>query len=237
MIGLAQYSSPFTLKARVVPALLVALPALLAVPVLLPTGSAIAVAQVAVAAGVLVALAAFVRRSGKKLEARLAAKWGGLPAQRSLSLLDYSDSPERTKARRELVEQLLQRKLPTRAQERSHPERSARARDIAVRDLIPRVRGAERDALLHEENAQYNLKRNLLAVRPAGVAIAALGVVAGVAAALLTTMTTRGWACAGLSAFVLVGWLSVSETLVREAADIYSDRFYEALARVHRGAE
>jgi len=231
VVDLAQYVSPFTVKARIVPALLVALPALLAVALLFPKVPSLVAAQVAVTAGVLVALAAFVRRAGKKLEVRLAARWGGLPAQRSLSLLD-SDHPERTKERRELVEQLLGRALPTRSQERSHPERSARERDLAVRDLIPRVRGEERDALLHDENVQYNFKRNLRAVRPAGVVVAVLSIAAGVAAALLTSMTARGWACAGLAALLLLGWLSVSEALVREAAHVYSDRFYEALARL-----
>jgi hypothetical protein len=233
VVDLAQYVSPFTLRARVVPALLVALPALLAAALLLPYEPLLVAAQVAVAAGVLLALAAFVRRAGKRLEVRLAAKWGELPAQQSLSLLE-PDHPERTKARRELVEQLLGRPLPSRAQERSHPERSARERDLAVRDLIPRVRGEERDPLLHDENVQYNFKRNLRAVRPAGLLVAVLSAAAGVAAALLTEKATRGWATAGLSVVVLLGWLAVTEALVREAANVYSDRYYDALARLRQ---
>ena len=235
MMILGQYASSFTLKARVVPGLLVALPALLGMALLLPLERATVAAQLAVAAGVLVVAAAFVRRSGKKLEVRLAVEWGGMPAQRSLSLSD-SEHPERTTARRELVEQLLQRELPTRVQERRYPERSARERDRAVRDLIPRVRGEERDTLLHEENLQYSLKRNLRAVRSAGIVVAVLGVVAGGAVAFLTPLTARGLTWALMDTMVLIGWLSVSEALVREAAEIYSDRFYDALACLRRGA-
>lgn len=229
MPDLSQLFDDFNLRARVYPALLMVLPAIAGIVLLWPSSPLVRLAPLAVAVGVLFFLADLVRGAGQRLEPSLADKWGGLPAQRALRLTG-SDNLVLTERRRETVERLTGRPLPSRQLESGNATRAHQEYDAAVAELIPLVRGKDQDELLHGENIRYNFRRNALAVRTAALVIAgACAVLAGVAAAL---DYQRGSALValGVSVLVLAGWaLAVREQWVRQAANTYCKRFYDAL--------
>ena len=233
-MDLSQYFDVFTLRTRALPALIVLIPGVVTALLLLPLEPLALLAEVLLSLGLLAAFASFARQAGKDLEAKLVVRWDGLPAQRALRLTE-SAAPEVTKARRVLVEQLLQRRLPAGQLERHRPDEARREYDRAVRDLIPHVRGEEAAPLLHAENVEYNFRRNLLGVRPAGVTVSVLSALASVAALIFMSRTPQAAAAIAFGVLSVCGWIVlVRERFVRQAAITYSDRLYEALAALAR---
>jgi len=86
-----------------------------------------------------------------------------------------------------------------------------------------------------EENVNYGFRRNMLGLRPWGIAIAAVVIIVSTAAFLLTDGTSsellRAWAWpATLAALAaLVWWKVVTPDWVRLPGEAYADRLMEAL--------
>ncbi len=232
MTDLSALFDEFHLRARVYPALLTCSPVIENILLLWPANPLIRLAPLVVAVGVLFFLADLVRGAGQALEKDLIREWGGLPAQLSLRLTGSANTVQTTR-RREAVERLIGRALPTKQQETRNGTKVEQEYDAAVRELIPRVRGADKDALLHGENIRYNFRRNMLACRPVALMLAVCCALGDVAAIRLAYERTQAVAALGLSLLVLVAWvLVVRRPWVKQAANTYRDRFFEALGTI-----
>ncbi len=230
MVDFGKSFDEFNLKARVYPVLLTCSPAIANILLMWPASPLVRLAPAALALGVVFFLADFVRGAGQKLEKRLALDWDGLPAQAALRLTDSENSVLTTR-RRELVERLTGRLLPTKIQEKRNKSKADTEYNNAIRDLIPRVRGADNATLLHAENIRYNFRRNALACKRAALLIAGASTAADVVACLLDYNRGSSVLTLGVSLLVLLGWaVGVRSSWVKQAADTYRDRLYEALA-------
>ena len=229
MPDLSALFDEFNLRARVYPALLAGLPVLVTIALLWPSSPLVRLAPLAIGVGVLFFLADLVRGAGQTLEAKLTARWGGLPAQRALRLTG-TDNAVLTGRRRETVERLTGRPLPTKQQEMRNLQRTDQEYDAAVRELIPRVRGKDNDGLLDNENIRYNVRRNALAIRRYALVLSGACAGGDAVAAAVGYQRTSALIASGVSLLVLATWLlAVREPWVKQAATTYCNRFYDAL--------
>jgi hypothetical protein len=227
----------YTMRARIQPAMLVALPIALCVVVLDPSRLLIGtVAWTVLAwAGGTALIAQLARDRGKQLESALFKKWGGKPTTRALRL--------RSAANQALVlrrHEVLQRLLPTVAMPTTDDEtRDVIAADAVYDTFITRLRDLTRDKirfpLVFEENANYGFRRNLWGLKLIGV----LGSLAGlVVAAVSIAQRLRSNALEGLAPIAAVAviclallyvWIFVvSPSWVRLPAEEYAERLLES---------
>src|SRR4051794_1826718 len=91
MIEVGSFFDAYGRRARLYPALLTVMPAIVVLGAWLPTTSSLTIASAAVASsfGVFYALASFARTAGKRTERRLQIKWGGWP---TTSMLRHRDA-------------------------------------------------------------------------------------------------------------------------------------------------
>ncbi len=228
--GFDTYSFP----ARTVPVLVVFLP-----PLVLLGGGVVSGARGAIASGVILtvfsALAAQLGRDrGKRLEPELWREWGGSPTLRRLR---FRDAPNTRIVERlhERIGRVLGDALPTREEEASAPVAADALYDEATRRIIGMTRDREHFPLLFAENVSYGMRRNLLGLRPIGIAVA---LATAVIAALLMVLATGTFAdraaryvpAATVSVAELILWIAVvNRRWVRVPAEAYADRLVEAV--------
>lgn len=230
MLGLDAY----TVRARLAPAALAALPVLgLFGGGLLAPSELAKLGTTAVAASLLLA-SQLARDAGRRLQPRLWESWGGPPTVARLRHRGAQDvhRVERLHGR---FEEALGARLPTRSEESAHPRRADAAYEDAVADLRNRTRDRSSFPLVFEENADYGFRRNMLGLRPWAIALA-LAVLATCAIALaLSTGTFAerlrawGWPAGVAIVAALVWWRAITPAWVKLTADAYADRLFEAL--------
>lgn len=204
-------------------------PALVTVLLLWPSAPIVRLVPLLIGVGGLYFLSDIVRGAGQAVEKRLDEKWQGLPAQRALRLSGHEKSLA-AKRRRSTVQILLSRRLPSASMEAKDPDRAREAYDLAVRDLIPLVRGKGHDERLHEENTRYSFRRNMLAIRWHGVGVAVACISLDSVALWRGYERSEAVVAAAVAAVMLAIWcFVVRPSWVRQAGETYSSRFYDAL--------
>lgn len=229
----------YTFQARTIPVLVVALP-----PIVLVATGLISGARLGVALGTVMAVFSSVagqlgRDRGKRLEPGLWREWGGSP---SLQALRYegADRPERVTSLHEHVARVTGHTLPSRSEERSDPKRADDRYQDAIGDLIALTRDRQRFDLLFAENVNYGMRRNLLGLRPFGIAAAVATLIAAAlllvfAAGSFSTRLADYGAGAGVALATLAFWvLVVRPAWVRTPADGYARRLAEAATALAR---
>lgn len=225
-VGLSRYE----LNARLKPALLALLPALVVALFWYPgawsiVGSVMAAAS---ACGVLYAIALLARNRGRAAERRLDREVGRNHTARLLTHLDHTLIPE-TKARYHACLRSHGRVLSSPAEEEADPEGAFRRSRSAVDWLLEHTRTGGGATLLLDENVAYGFQRNVYGLKPFGVGLSAMAIAVHV---LLLTLTTPGeerfWfglaICIPLAAF-LCGWLFLAtKGAVAEASLAYGQR-------------
>lgn len=222
----------YTRRARLEPALLVALPAGIAV-----LGSLTAVPwwvatlwSVMTWGGGVAFATQIARDQGKRKEPGLFASWGGKPTTR---LLRHRGSPNhallerRHKKLHKLVPEL---KLPTVEEEAQDPTRADEVYEAHVARLLEKTRNQTKFPLVFEENCNYGFRRNLWGMRPVGLTVAAVGTaVAGYP--VLRVLFERsappmlGLTCLLINALLLLGWsFIIKRDWVRLPAEAYAER-------------
>ncbi|MDN3495012.1 hypothetical protein QL996_03655 [Planococcus sp. APC 4015] len=222
----------YTVKARWLPAALVTVPI---VVLMISTFELDAFIGIVGPAGVSllfgVVAGEIARSRGKGVELSLVRDWGGLPTTRSLRATPVSD-PERRR-RREQVEAVSGRRLPSLLEQESAPSESDTIIEQIVRTALAVLRSEESSGVdvLQNENISYGFRRNLYALRPFGlvVAVAAFGFTFAV-----TVLGILAWAVATpillIQATVGVLWLAIARRdWVKEQAESFEDRFFIAL--------
>ncbi|ABE32713.1 hypothetical protein DR64_2390 [Paraburkholderia xenovorans LB400] len=228
-------------NARLKPALLMLLPALVAIVALYhdALGTLGTIVTLASGCGLPFLLADFARSLGVAREPELWKSWGGAP---STQLLRHADSTVDavSKARyHSFLAEKISTKFPTPAAEKQNSEKA----DAVYASATKWLRGATRDEkkfrLLLNDNITYGFRRNAYGLRGFGIAVSALtflwvclrhGFAPFVArvreAKEIETLFSAGeWMSLLFALIMLVTWIAFfSKASVRAAAFSYADK-------------
>jgi len=192
-----------------------------------------------IAAGVVGCGGAFLltqlaRDSGKKHEASLFVKWGGLP---SITIFRYRDPriDAITKGRyhKKLAGLVKEAKAPTPELEQTDPTGADAVYTAWSNYLRVNTRDTKKFALLFQENVAYGYRRNVWGLRALGITASLFSVGAcGIRLFLLHSSTGKiDEALGGAAAFaaiILLLWLfRFNGDWVRVPADAYAERLAE----------
>jgi hypothetical protein len=233
-IGMDQYDR----NARLKPALLVVLPVALAVVALAPdavVGWGGGIALIVQAGGTFL-VAQLVGDIGKRKEPKLFEYFGGRPTELLLSHVHAPNKVALTDRHWKLAKLFPKIKLPTEAQEIKNSKAAFEIYTACCDKLRGMVRAEkEKFPLVHRENINYGFRRNLWAIRPAGliVAIIATAVVSAQIAGSVMAHEQVPLAqpiVAGSDVLMLLSWVFVvTRDWVKRAAILYAERLLEAL--------
>lgn len=218
-------------NARLNPALLTVLPALLFVFVWFPAvwTQLGAIAAFVVTCGVLFAMTRIARKVGQNVERKLGDKIGRLHTAELISLAD-DRLPKTMKATcRSYIETHSNLGLPSLTDETADPKTAQEDRLLAVRWLLEHTRPRSEATLLMNENISYGFARNLLGLKPLGIAITFL--VALSSCFFLynfedgTTPFVLGVLLCGTAIVGLVMWVFlITEASVVHASQVYAEK-------------
>lgn len=228
------FSGSYTLLARVVPVASVVVPSAFLVGAGIISG-----ARLGLAAGAVMLVASALagqlgRDRGKRLEPSLWKGWGGAPTLRRLRYHDADDPTTVTRLHQQLAS-LLGEPLPSEAEEAADPPAADKRYWQATRSIIARTRDHDRFHLVFSENINYGMRRNVLGVKPIGIAVA--GLTGALALGLLLTASgTFGQRLArygpGLAVAILalIFWIVVvTSDWVKVPAEAYAERLIESV--------
>jgi hypothetical protein len=227
----------YTIRARLWPALLVALPlGLTTLALLLGSFQAWdALWSLIVLSGGTALLAEIGRDFGKKKEPRLFQLWCGKPTIRMLRHRDTPDSTALILQHRQLEQLIPGLKLPTPEDEKKKPLEADRIYEKCVEFLRVKTRDRKKFPLVFEENCNYGFRRNLWGMKPLGVAISILSfAVIGIAISLDYFVqelppSPMEIACGLISLLLLLGWITLfTPKWVRVPAEAYAQRLLES---------
>lgn len=242
--GLEKLLDPYDLTARLLPGLLVLLPAILCIAVLYGARSPIFVALSSVLAtcGGPYLLSSFVRTWGQRAQDRLFRQWGGQPT--TLLLRHRHDHlPPPTKGRyRELAASRLGVALPTYAEEVDDPKKADQAYGAAADVLRPLTIDRKAYPFVFKELVAYGFNRNAHGSRWVGLAVAAGTAVTALSHAGALRMQ-RPWPMTDLHAahivvlvvsigFACLWCFHFTSQTVQQAGFSYAKRLWEALEKV-----
>ena len=232
MLGIDAYS----MRARVAPAVLAASPAIslgiAGLPLLVGTNKLWSV--IAFAFTTFAALAA--RKAGNRVQDSLYEAWGGMPTTSRLRFRDNGSAAEILR-RHAYVERVLGGglRLPTQVDEQADPASADHEYAAAMKRVIGKVRKHAVQPLLPVENRNYGYSRNLLGLKPLGVATALATLVISFAVAVAVSAPRDASDALPLavpivvSAVALILWRQVDASFVRPSADAYADRVIDVL--------
>ena len=227
---------PYSLKARVAPAFLVILPVAIAIGVWIQKIEFPTVALFGLSANVVIScfVAERVRDQGKQKELALWKSWGGAPTTQLLRHRNPELSREIRSSWHQSIQTITGSSLPSLIRESNFPNEADAVYEAAVYRLREKTRDADKYPLVLKENISYGFRRNLWAMKPLGIALAAigsLGCLVRFAADLYSDLgfvpTTGG----GLAVcvFIFVSWIfGVTPDWVRKAAFEYAKRLLGA---------
>lgn len=229
-------------RARLLPGLLVLLPIVAAAIVLglhdVPLVSVLV--GVLVSFGGPVVLADWVRERGLKLQERLFRDWNGAPTRRRIQWHAPDAGSPLWRRRRAAVAGTTATELPDRESEDASPESADANYEAAVGVARELLRDKQQFPLVYEENKGYGFKRNLLAMRPFGLASAGISILGAAVATGIDLLTGMiGFMTVQMLFALLVPLLLMAfwaqypgERRVKDAAERYADRFFTALETV-----
>jgi hypothetical protein len=240
LLGSETLLDSYTRRARLQPAFLAILPIGIAALVWFPKS----LIEWGVFAGLLTSaggtalLARLARIRGKKLELRLFELWGGKPTTVALRHRDAQNPVLLERRHTQLSRIANGLHIPREPEERENPQAADAAYDTCVAVLIERTRDRKSFPLLFEENCHYGFWRNLLGLRPLGIATSFLGTIA-IAFLIyrkdlaLDFKTALGGA---IDLALLASWLFlVRPHVVKMAAESYRDRLLGACEELDVG--
>ncbi len=231
----------YTIRARVLPALLVTLPLGLATLAWFPDGLSGwgAIWGLVVWSGGTMFLAQIGRDSGKRKEPSLFGRWGGKPTSKLLRHTNASNRPLLERRHGKLNKLTHPLKLPTPEQEASDPRRADEIYEACVTLLRDKTRDRKDFPLVFEENCSYGFRRNLWGLKPLGLTLTVLSLLAVAALpivdpAVWTTGPKQRIVVPGLiDCLMLLAWVCiVTPRWVRIPGDAYAERLLEACERL-----
>ena len=246
-LGLDKVLDPYDLTARLLPGLLVLLPAILCIAVLYGAKSPVAVALGSVFAtcGGPYLLSSFVRTWGQRAQVRLFRQWGGQPT--TLLLRHRHDHlPPLTKGRyRDLAASRLGITLPSDSEEEQAPVLADQAYIAAADALRPLTNDRKTFPFVFKELVAYGFNRNAHGSRWVGLSVTAATVVAALMHAGLLHIQPPYWTGAELDTshivvvvvafgFACLWCFHFTARTVQQAGFSYAKRLWEALEKLPR---
>jgi hypothetical protein len=239
------------LKARVFPALLLLIPAIVFMALILgPKNPLIVIlSSVLTTCGGPYLIASFVRTWGQLAQDRLNKKWGGQP---STIILRHSDSYLATPTKlqyHQLIQHKLSVQMPTAVEETADSRSADEAYTAAANALRPLVNAdTKKYRFVFKELTAYGFNRNAYGSRWVGFFVCSATIVATLAhggvlnftssygefAALVAQDAAHVLTLAVASVFMLVWLLHFTETTVEKAGYTYALRLWEALLTVKK---
>lgn len=182
-----------------------------------------------------VLLSHLARDQGKRKEHTLFAMWGGPPTTRFLRRQDKT-LPDATKERyhARLATLIPGIELPSIRSERARPEGADGIYVSCVDWLREKTRNLEKFRLIFEENVGYGFRRNLWAMKPAGVLLSIVGIIIGAIRLGLDVLdgkspTIESIIALAISIPLLVWWCArIRPPWVAQGADAYAKRLLAA---------
>lgn len=242
MVG--QALDGYAFKARYLPALIVLLPSWLAFAVWFPVDKQFigTFASAGLTTVLSVLLAQLGRDAGKARQKELFKEWGGAPTTRALSYRGKVINPiTLARCHAALMAAVPGLQLPDSKEAEKADWDSAKKGYESASDFL---REATRDKavfrLVYAENVNYGFRRNLWAMKPAGIAISVLSIVAVSVHASQRYLANEPLpgldaAAAFLSAALIALWLArFNKAWVRTAADEYSTRLVTAAETLNK---
>jgi hypothetical protein len=238
--SMEQLFDPYERKARLFPGLLVALP--LAMTVLFLVGSVEPLLKVAlslmVSCGMPFLLSSIARDAGKRVEARLFIKWGGMP---STQLLRHSDGHFDAHTKRRYHETLasgIKVSLPSPEDELANPLAADESYRAAGFWLRSQTKNTKEFPHVFRENIAYGFRRNATGLKHVGFFMALFCLLALLAKPVFRALSTDNFlevfiSGIGLlqtvsiivSAIFMIVWATCfSERSLRRAGHDYADR-------------
>ena len=239
---LTQFSDPYDRRARLYPMTIVLLPLGLAASCWVPWDWQLlsAVGGVAVSVGVSALLSQIGRDRGKAKEPDLWRQWGGKPSVVALqyrSGLTNEVTLRRCHAKLKEIDPQLEF-AGSKKQELQDVSRFDASYDSGSDLLLSRTRDPAIFRLVFEENVNYGFRRNLWAMKPAGVACCVAGILGSIAHAGYlwaesATVSITAIACLIVSGVLLALWiLRIRTTWVKTAAEAFARQLLNACDRL-----
>lgn len=233
MMKFAALFDPYSLRARLRPALLVLFPALVAIAMLYPgvyQSLGAVLGSLVLTCGVLALLAQAARYLGRKKEIALYRAWGGIPTTGWLRHRDARlDATTKRRYHTFLEKRVPDLKLPSAKDEQKNPTAADDSYRSATKWLLEYTRDKKKYPLVFEENVNYGFQRNTLALKPVALFVIALSIGgtlldAYVKSGISFDALTQGTVIAlAVSLLALIVWFTiVSADWVKDAADAYA---------------
>jgi len=237
MANISSGFDEYALRARVAPTLVVIVIPVVGLLCWFPAFSTTQLALAAALSTVLVAMfSQFGRDQGKALQPTLYSQWGGQPSVQMLrcrSGLLAKETRERYRQRLESTSRDL--RLPTDLEEFGDPDGADRRYDSVCLYLRDSTRCKSTFPLVFAENVNYGFRRNLLAMKPAGIFMSLAGTMSGLVATVVgmngisASPPPAPFVAAILNATMLTWWcLRINPEWVRVAAFAYAERLLGA---------
>jgi hypothetical protein len=235
----ARLADTYTARARLLPALIVALPLGVATLAWFPNGVVGwgPLWALVVWSGGTVLLAEVGRDAGKRKEPALFASWGGKPTTRLLRHQGTTNRPllERRHTKLASLSGIAE---PTAAREAADPHAADEVYEAWSRVLRDRTRDRKTFDLIFAENCSYGFRRNLWGMKRFGIVLA----IAGLAAiAVIPGLDPSARVMPRLGATALTGAVNLLLVIcwsfiivpawVRVPAEAYAERLLEACER------
>jgi len=222
----------YTLRARVAPVLAVIVIPVTGVLCWFPAFSVSQLALAAVLGIVLLAMFSQIGRDwGRILQPYLYERWGGQPVVQLLryrSRLLAKETRERYRLKLESINPGF--RVPTELEELADPDKADQRYDSVCLFLREFTRNKAVFPLVYAENVNYGFRRNLLAMKPAGIVLNIAGATSSVLVMLIGIQGGSGvlplpLVAASLNALMLAWWIvRISSEWVRSAAFAYAER-------------
>jgi hypothetical protein len=219
----------YSFYARLVPVILVILPAATAVAAWIPAASLPKASMWMTPITVVIAffLAQLGRDAGKRAEPKLWNSWGGAPTTRRLRHSAPDVNPVIRERQHRKLSELLRITFPSAEEEAENPSQADSVYETAIQFLRERTRNSP---LVFKENVSYGFRRNLWAMKPAGTVLSIAGTAIAAGVAIVRYVGgDENWAVSAVLGIVnacfTAWWLvRINPNWVRLAAEAYAER-------------
>jgi len=236
----------YSLKARLYPVLIVALPLVLVVFSLQSEdlASLKTLLSVVVAFGGATLLTQISRDAGKSKETKLYEKWGGKPTTQKLRQCGANNLELVKRYHDNIAKIAPDLKLPTLKEEKEKPQKADEVYEVATGILIERTRDTSKFGLVFKENCNYGFRRNLWGLKKIGLPVAGIGSVLVFVISLCEVLKSKSIlgadtlqvTCLAFNLALLCAWWKIiNPEWIKIVADSYADRLLAATEKLGRG--
>lgn len=236
MTPLLDITNTYTRRARLTPALIVALPLGLAVLSWSPDGlkAWTVLWTLFVWAGGTGLMAQVARDRGREKEKELFRSWGGKPTTRLLRYAGCENPVLVMRRHAALQNVLVDIHIPTETEESADPQHADDVYDTCVRWLLEQTRDQKKFNLIFEENCNYGFRRNLWGMKPMGIMLCVLGFLLGLSVIAIhvkahATVSPISYGSLACTLALLTFWIAwCNPSWIRLSANAYAERLLAA---------